>query len=201
MAICGYSHFDITNDSISTVGYNAFSNKSYFSWWGCGTWINRKLGDQNNLEYCRIPFYDKTTMKRVKSIPDSFKYMMLSLKSGIRCKQTDVFQTLRVLIFDYCTITPISSLVYNLGYDDSGVHKLVGRDKKLYSEIIIDNEPFTSLSLAPEDLSNKISRWIINKYSYKGEVRPWMHILCFLIKTLGYDRYLRFNHFLRKCIK
>lgn len=200
IAICGYSHYINDSNEINTDGFNSFRNQSYFSWWGAGTWFDRRLGDQDNLEYCRIPFYDKTIMKRVKGIPDSFKYMMLSLRSGVKCPQTDVFQTLRCLIFDYCTITPIASLVNNVGYDDTGVHSYKGGRKCLYSEVKIDNTPFMGIKIAPEDVSNRISKSIVTRYSYKGEVRPWMYLLYYFIKIIGYDRYLKMNHFLRKLL-
>ena len=84
LAVCGYSLY-VNNDLINTDDYNCFRNKSYFSAWGYGTWFDRSLlGELNNLDYCRDAFKDKEAMKRVKSIPDSFRYMMMTLKSGKR---------------------------------------------------------------------------------------------------------------------
>ena len=200
LAICGYSHY-VDDDTINTEAYNCFRNKSYFSAWGYGIWFDRKMGQANNVDYCRVAFNDREAMKRVKSIPDSFRYMMMTVKSGRKFPQTDVMNTLYLRIFDMCTITPIVSLVDNVGYDGSGVHKIVGRDKSLYMGVETDDKSFSEFREAPEDVSEAMSRSIVKRFSYKGEVKLWMHLLYYFIRIVGYDNYLKMNKFLRKILK
>ena len=199
LALCGYSLF-VNSGNLPLKKYNTFKNKSYFSAWGYGSWFEKMFG-LNNLDYCRDAFNDKEAMRRVRSLPDSFRYMMMTLKAGRKFPQTDVMCTLYQRIYDMYTITPIVSLVDNVGYDGSGVHKIVGRDSSLYEGIKTNNDSFTDFILAPDNISDDISQSIIKRFSYKGEVKLWMHILCLFIRIVGYDRYLKMNQLLRKILK
>ena len=89
----------------------------------------------------------------------------------------------------------------NVGYDDSGVHKIVGRDKSLYMGIETDNRHFTEFKEAPKDISDALSRTIVERFSYKGEVKLWMYLLYGCIRLVGYDNYLKINKFIRKILK
>ena len=188
-AITAYSLYNKSN-AINTKNYTAFKNYSFFSAWGYATWVNKHCIGMN-LHYSKYAFLSKQVFERVISIPDSFRYMMLALKAGDNRPQTDCYNTLRCKIYNMYTISPIVSLVKNIGWDGSGLHCDSNDHPERYN-IVTDNKTFFDLELAPDDISKRISESITKDFTNGDEIRLWMYILYGFIKVIGYKNYISF---------
>lgn len=187
-AITGYSLFN-HNKGINTAGYTVYKNSSFFSAWGYAIWVNKYCKGEN-LHYSKYAFRSKRVFERVIRIPDSFRYMMLALKAGVNRPETDCYLTLRCRIYDMYTISPIVSLVKNIGWDGSGVHCKSDEHSGRYSNIITDKSNTFDYVMAPDYISCQISDTITNDYTNGDEIKIWMKILYRFIKIIGYNNYI-----------
>lgn len=198
-AITGYSLYNKKSE-INTDGYTVYKNSSFFSAWGYATWVNKYYMGEN-LHYSKYAFMSKRVLKRVQSIPDSFRYMMLALKAGANRPETDCYKTLRCRIYNMHTISPIVSLVKNIGWDGSGLHCKSDEHPERYLNIATDNSTTFDYVLAPDDISRQISDTITKDYTNGDEIKKWMILLYWFIKLIGYNNYVYLITKIRRIIK
>ncbi|MCR4661444.1 MAG: glycosyltransferase [Clostridia bacterium] len=126
IGICGYScPIDTVEDN-----NNIYLCDNCFSSWGYGDWKNKYYDyfDKLTMKKFRKYLYNNVKMNELlKTNPRSFAYYF-QIIMGFKLYDTDLVRQLFMLFENKTCVMPKKSLVRNIGWDGSGVHKITKKD-------------------------------------------------------------------------
>jgi len=149
MQVCGFAYSFQTKRKNANVVYIPIAN-----YWGAGCWVEK---DKSKMQNITENYYENKIKKYFNAVrciftnTDAFYYIFNCIIHNKKIEYSDYMDTIYYIINHKYSVSPMQTMVHNMGYDGSGVHC----DKTTKYDWVNSEELYNSTDFVINDRKNK----------------------------------------------